>query len=426
PRCKEIDEVGEVSTIWKSGNNSACLGLRKKYRLNLKNDMPPRDNERSGKEQEAYVVTLEAGQSGAVGNDGSSQVLSQVVNNFYLSYNPYEESHDPNFDPFADLYLFLPPVNNREGKTSPNVEVEDRTEGEDGTKVEHGPEGKDETKNVEIEVDEDTEEDTDQDDDDSQDSDYLVDEDNNVDDVDSNMEDFEYNIDKNVEFMRCRERVEPATEFPNKDEVKAYINEHLVETRREIRMGKNDNQRVRAVCRGVIPSLLTFENIAKKYTIDWGGDEFYQVSGPFGDQVMVNVVARTCTCRRWELTEYHPQVGRPPKQRKKLVDEMEVLKIVKNGKLSRKHKTIIRDKCKTKDHNLRSCTGPRVLKSNKRKVPSKGMDLDTDAPIASQSRKRATTEAASSATQTDKGKAPTKDDGPQKKRAPRKKVIVLG
>ncbi|GJU83449.1 hypothetical protein Tco_1285814 [Tanacetum coccineum] len=47
----------------------------------------------------------ETGQSSVVGNDGSSQV----------------------------------PINNREGNTSPNVEVEDRTEGEDGTKVEHGP-----------------------------------------------------------------------------------------------------------------------------------------------------------------------------------------------------------------------------------------------------------------------------------------------
>ncbi|GJY77727.1 mutator type transposase [Tanacetum coccineum] len=27
----------------------------------------------------------------------------------------------------------------------------------------------------------------------------------------------------------------------------------------------------------------------------------YQVSGPWDDQVVVNVVARTCTCRRWEL-----------------------------------------------------------------------------------------------------------------------------
>ncbi|GKD82230.1 mutator type transposase, partial [Tanacetum coccineum] len=152
----------------------------------------------------------------------------------------------------------------------------------------HGPEGKDETENVEIKVDEDTEEDTDEDDDDSQDSDYLVDEDNNVDDFDVDIENFEYNIDENVEFMGytddegsrlSKRKLKPlrkqayaceqiyktyfylGKEFPNKDEVKAYIKEHSIETIREIRMEKNDNQRVRAVCRGVIPFLLAFEDI---------------------------------------------------------------------------------------------------------------------------------------------------------------------
>ncbi|GJV27054.1 hypothetical protein Tco_1383502 [Tanacetum coccineum] len=99
--------------------------------------------------------------------------------------------------------------------------------------------------------------------------------------------------------------------------------------------------------------------------------------------------------------EYHPQVDRQPKQRKKSTTEMDVLKIDKNGKLSRKHKTVTCDKCKTKGHNSRSCTCPR-------------------------SKKRSTSEAASSATQTNKGKEPATNDGPQKKRAPRKKVIVLG
>ncbi|GJX66285.1 hypothetical protein Tco_0300628, partial [Tanacetum coccineum] len=39
------------------------------------------------------------------------------------------------------------------------------------------------------------------------------------------------------------------------------------------------------------------------------------------------------------------------------------------------------------------------------KVPCKGMD-DTDAPVGSQSKKKATTQAARSATSKDKGKAP--------------------
>ncbi|GKB41915.1 mutator type transposase [Tanacetum coccineum] len=498
----------------------------------------------SGKDQEPYVVTLEAGKSNAVGNDGSSQVPSQFVNEFYSSYDPYEESQDPKFDLFADLDLILPIVNNREGNTSQNVKVEDET------KVEH----------------------------ETEDSDYLVDEDNNMDEVDVDMEEFEYNIHENVEFIRCRDRVQPldneegdgkdvevldndyfrsaldsddegsrlrkrkmkqlrkqahtseqiystyfyaGKEFPNKDEVKAYIKEHSIKTRSEIRMEKNDNERVRAVCRGVIPSLLALEDLgiiptiaklflntehifcvkhinenmkkkwngaaykemlwreskattvldfqlvmeklkafnewaksnvllnnmcevfngkfvgrrdkpiiatlefsteylmkrivnvnkvidrcdgpctptatkilksnsdeAKKYSVDWGGDEFYQVSSPWGDQVIVNVMARTCTCRRWGLT------GIPCKH---------AVAANWNMSLNNQHAGI-------PEERVHPCY--------------RGMDLDTDA--RSQSKKRSTSEAASSATYTDNGKPPTTDDGPQNKRAPRKKVIVLG
>nr|GEV41800.1 hypothetical protein [Tanacetum cinerariifolium] len=86
-------------------------------------------------------------------------------------------------------------------------------------------------------------------------------------------------------------------------------------------------------------------------------------------------------------SKHQPQVGRPPKERKKLADERDVLKIVKNG---------------------------------------------------SQSKKKATTQTARSATSTDKGKAPTcsqsKDKGKApitttgvpKKTSPRKKIIKLG
>ncbi|GJV15888.1 hypothetical protein Tco_1361211 [Tanacetum coccineum] len=81
----------------------------------------------SGKDQEPYVVTFEEGKRSLVGNDGSSQVPSQFVNGFYSSYDPYEDSQDPNFDPFADLNLILPTINNREGNTSQNDKVEDGT-----------------------------------------------------------------------------------------------------------------------------------------------------------------------------------------------------------------------------------------------------------------------------------------------------------
>nr|GEU51817.1 transposase, mutator type [Tanacetum cinerariifolium] len=93
-------------------------------------------------------------------------------------------------------------------------------------------------------------------------------------------------------------------------------------------------------------------------------------------------------------------MGGPPKERKKSAAERDVLKIVKNGKLSREHKTVICNKCNTKSHNSRSCTGLREPKSNKRKVLSKGMD-DTDAPVGSQAKKKETTQAARSATSID-------------------------
>nr|GFB21939.1 hypothetical protein [Tanacetum cinerariifolium] len=155
---------------------------------------------------------------------------------------------------------------------------------------------------------------------------------------------------------------------------------------------------------------------AKKYSVDWGGDEFYQVSGPWGGQVVVNNMARTCTCKRRELTsipckhvvatnwnmsftnqqavileewvaiEYQPQVDRPKKERRKSKAEKDVLKIVKNGKLSREHKTVAWDKCKTKYHNSRSYTGPRVSNYKKRKTISKRVNLDTNAPTGSQSK----------------------------------------
>ncbi|GKB44418.1 mutator type transposase [Tanacetum coccineum] len=178
-------------------------------------------------------------------------------------------------------------------------------------------------------------------------------------------------------------------------------------------------------------------NEARKYTVDYARDDLYQVSGPWNDQVVVNVLARTCTCRRWELTGIpckhvvatnwvmplnneasipEEWVGRPPKERKKSAAERDVLKIVKNSKLSRERKTVTCNKCNTKGHNSRSCTGPREPKSNKRKVPSKWID-DNDAPVGSQS-KKATTQVARSATSTDKGKAPTGSQLKNKGKAP--------
>ncbi|XP_076948968.1 uncharacterized protein LOC143621425 [Bidens hawaiensis] len=40
---------------------------------------------------------------------------------------------------------------------------------------------------------------------------------------------------------------------------------------------------------------------AAHYTVQWNGGDLYQVSGRPGKQRVVNLVKRTCTCRRWEL-----------------------------------------------------------------------------------------------------------------------------
>jgi hypothetical protein len=41
---------------------------------------------------------------------------------------------------------------------------------------------------------------------------------------------------------------------------------------------------------------------ASKYKVQWNGGRKYQVSGPWNDQCVVDVVDKTCTCRKWELT----------------------------------------------------------------------------------------------------------------------------
>ncbi|GJS62912.1 hypothetical protein Tco_0677476 [Tanacetum coccineum] len=106
----------------------------------------------------------------------------------------------------------------------------------------------------------------------------------------------------------------------------------------------------------------------KKYTVDWGGDEFYQVNTwkkvySFKIKpIRGRIHWPKCNVPTTLLPpEHQPQVDIPPKQRKKSTTEIDVLKIVKNGKLSRKHKTVTCDKYKTKGHNSRSCTCTRVL-----------------------------------------------------------------
>ncbi|GJX12395.1 hypothetical protein Tco_0204153 [Tanacetum coccineum] len=167
-------------------NNQTC---GKEKGKNSRKDL---DGKSSGKDLE--------GKSSAVGNDGS-----------------YEESQDPNFDPFADLDLILPTMGDWEGNTSEHVDLGD------------------ETNNVETECNDDERhrvEET-QGDDDRHGEEQTGD--NNVDDINVDMADFEYNIDEDVEFGGCRDREEAsngiipaiANLFPNAEH--RYCVKHIHE-----------------------------------------------------------------------------------------------------------------------------------------------------------------------------------------------------
>ncbi|GKB26247.1 zinc finger, SWIM-type containing protein, partial [Tanacetum coccineum] len=38
------------------------------------------------------------------------------------------------------------------------------------------------------------------------------------------------------------------------------------------------------------------------YIVDWNGLDLYQVKGPHGDQCVVNLTERNCSCRKWEVS----------------------------------------------------------------------------------------------------------------------------
>ncbi|GKB58398.1 benzoate carboxyl methyltransferase [Tanacetum coccineum] len=123
--------------------------------------------------------------------------------------------------------------------------------------------------------------------------------------------------------------------------------------------------------------------------------------------------------------EHQPQVGRPQKARRKSQLERDALKIGKSGKLTRNYKTVTCDKCGSKGHNSRTCTGPRNPQSQtgKRKTRTAGEDdmSGTQTTAASQRGTRSDYAAA------DKGKGVAVDDGSNKKKCqPRKKIINIG
>ncbi|GJW72986.1 5'-nucleotidase domain-containing protein 4 [Tanacetum coccineum] len=60
-------------------------------------------------------------------------------------------------------------------------------------------------------------------------------------------------------------------------------------------------------CEGPLTLAVTsiFKAIKEKsvqYTIDWNGAELCQVKGPYGDQCVVNLQQRVCSCRKWEVS----------------------------------------------------------------------------------------------------------------------------
>ncbi|GJV68245.1 hypothetical protein Tco_1483754 [Tanacetum coccineum] len=166
------------------------------------------------------------------------------------------------------FYHFLEPGGDHEIHDEEEREVDDDTdrnmEGNSGHVVE--TEGEENEQAIETESEEDTE----------------------ANDETDSEDNFDFHVDEGVEFMGCRDSEQTVDieegdgeeikevldndyfesasdsddeDFPNKEDAMTYIKEHSIETRREIRFEKNDGERVRAVCRGVIPCLPCVDEI---------------------------------------------------------------------------------------------------------------------------------------------------------------------
>ncbi|GJT36810.1 crooked neck-like protein 1 [Tanacetum coccineum] len=111
--------------------------------------------------------------------------------------------------------------------------------------------------------------------------------------------------------------------------------------------------------------------------VQWNEANKYQVSCSLGDQYVIDVVTRTCSCKKWKLTGIPykhdvaaywnmvlndrvappPEVwvGRSKKKRKRSKHEDEPF--VKDGKLSKKGRTITCQSCGNIRHNKATCKG---------------------------------------------------------------------
>nr|GEY60301.1 hypothetical protein [Tanacetum cinerariifolium] len=96
------------------------------------------------------------------------------------------------------------------------------------------------------------------------------------------------------------------------------------------------------------------ERAAAKFKVDWNGSDLYQVTCPWGDQFVVNMSEREKSDVPTTIIppKPHPQIGRPPKKRKKSAAEL-AYEIMKSKKLARTGKSVTCSLCKQVGHNQR-------------------------------------------------------------------------
>ncbi|PWA58539.1 polyamine oxidase 1 [Artemisia annua] len=315
----------------------------------------------------SQVRIPEQGQGSGVANELPSQttnVPSQFVNDFYSSYDPY--LGDDEFNPFDGLDEILPPVTNVqtdrvevasdadtevrvETETEVRVERDNEVRIESDTEVDGAGSEKDETEDG-------TEDDTDADVSDNNDSDdfeYVVDRDNEVEEVEVDMENFRLNVDLEAEFHGCDSDnsvqdldVDIDDVFDNDEFISGSENEDDFDRARRIKLKQLRKQ-------------------AKRNSEGRIYKTYFYVGQDFGS-------AAECDVPSTIIPPVHkPQPGRPRKQRRKSTLEKSE-SMVKNNKLSRKGRTVTCDKCGCRGHNSRSCTGPRVEKTKKKRSNEPG------------------------------------------------------
>lgn len=223
-------------------------------------------------------------------------------------------------------------------------------------------------------------------------------------------------------------------------------------------------QKVAAKCEGPLTPAATKifkfkKDAASQCTVDWNGADLFQVKGSWGEQTVVNLKQKVCTCRKWEVSgipckhaiaciydmadnnmdvgipedwvhdsyklktwievyshKVNPVNGPqfwkkfecattllPPKvvpqigrPSKKRKKSKGEIEMVKDGKLTRKGKQVRCSICKMTGHNKRSCPANKGGTSQSSKVHAKG---NKSASQPSQSAKAPTNVVSSQASQ---------------------------